>query len=85
MIIVARLVLFFTQNSSPAWTETATYIFQTLMIALTLVVVSVPEGLPMSIVLSLALSMKRMLATKNLERISDACETMGAVSVICTD
>ena len=85
LIIVARLVLFFTQNSSPAWTETATYIFQTLMIAITLVVVSVPEGLPMSIVLSLALSMKRMLATNNLVRKMHACETMGAVSVICTD
>ena len=55
------------------------------MIAITLVVVSVPEGLPMSIVLSLALSMKRMLATNNLVRKMHACETMGAVSVICTD
>ena len=85
LIIVARLVLFFMQNTSPDWTETLTYIFQTLMIAITLVVVSVPEGLPMSIVLSLALSMKRMLATNNLVRKMHACETMGAVSVICTD
>ncbi|MCD7710937.1 MAG: HAD-IC family P-type ATPase, partial [Porphyromonadaceae bacterium] len=86
LIVIARLVLYFTQVSpSPDWGEAATYTFQTLMIAITLVVVSVPEGLPMSIVLSLALSMKRMLETNNLVRKMHACETMGAVSVICTD
>ncbi len=55
------------------------------MIAVTLIVVSVPEGLPMSVTLSLALSMNRMLKTNNLVRKMHACETMGATTVICTD
>jgi Ca2+-transporting ATPase len=55
------------------------------MIAVTLIVVSVPEGLPLSITLSLALSMKKMLKQNNLVRKLHACETMGAATVICTD
>ena len=55
------------------------------MIAVTLIVVSVPEGLPMSVTLSLALSMNRMLRNNNLVRKMHACETMGATTVICTD
>jgi Ca2+-transporting ATPase len=55
------------------------------MIAVTVIVVAVPEGLPMSVTLSLALSMKRMLSTNNLVRKMHACETMGAATVICTD
>ena len=55
------------------------------MISVTLIVVSVPEGLPMSVTLSLALSMTRMLKTNNLVRKMHACETMGAATVICTD
>jgi Ca2+-transporting ATPase len=55
------------------------------MIAVTLIVVSVPEGLPMSVTLSLALSMNRMMKTNNLVRKMHACETMGATTVICTD
>ena len=61
------------------------YFLVTIMLAVTLIVVSVPEGLPMSITLSLALSMRRMLATNNLVRKMHACETMGATTVICTD
>ena len=56
-----------------------------LMVAVTLIVVVVPEGLPMSVTLSLALSMRRMLRSNNLVRKMHACETMGAVTVICTD
>ncbi|MDR0977119.1 MAG: calcium-translocating P-type ATPase, PMCA-type, partial [Prevotellaceae bacterium] len=55
------------------------------MMAVTLIVVSVPEGLPMSVTLSLALNMRRMLTTNNLVRKMHACETMGAITVICTD
>ena len=62
-----------------------TYCLQTFMIAVTLVVVSVPEGLPMAVTLSLAYSMRRMLKTSNLVRKMHACETMGATTVICTD
>lgn len=58
---------------------------QTLMIAVTLIVVSVPEGLPMAVTLSLAYSMRSMLKTNNLVRKMHACETMGATTVICTD
>ena len=85
LIVAARLLIFFVNTPDPSGMEMVAYIFQTLMIAVTLVVVSLPEGLPMSIVLSLALSMKRMLATNNLVRKMHACETMGAVTVICTD
>ena len=61
------------------------HILNNFMIAVTLVVVSVPEGLPMSVTLSLALSMNRMLKANNLVRKMHACETMGATTVICTD
>ncbi len=65
--------------------DVAENILQYFMIAVTLVVVAVPEGLPMSVTLSLALSMRRMLKMNNLVRKMHACETMGAVTVICTD
>ncbi len=55
------------------------------MMAVTLIVVAVPEGLPMSVTLSLALNMRRMLSTNNLVRKMHACETMGAITLICTD
>ncbi|MBO4806248.1 MAG: cation-translocating P-type ATPase [Paludibacteraceae bacterium] len=61
------------------------YTLSTLMIAVTLIVVAVPEGLPMAVTLSLAYSMRRMLQTQNLVRKMHACETMGATTVICTD
>ncbi len=65
--------------------ELITYSLDTLMIAVTLVVVSVPEGLPMAVSISLANSMRKMLKTNNLVRKMHACETMGACTVICTD
>lgn len=65
--------------------ETASHVLSYFMIAVTLIVVAVPEGLPMSVTLSLALSMRRMLKTNNLVRKMHACETMGATTVICTD
>ena len=67
------------------WMEVAQIVLKYFMMAVTLIVVSVPEGLPMSVTLSLALNMRRMLATNNLVRKMHACETMGAVTVICTD
>lgn len=60
-------------------------LLQNFMVAVALVVMAVPEGLPMAITLSLAMNMRRMLRTNNLVRRMHACETMGAVSVICTD
>ena len=73
--------------NSSSWIdiEEANRILQYFMIAVTLIVVAVPEGLPMSVTLSLALSMRRMLQTNNLVRKMHACETMGATTVICTD
>lgn len=65
--------------------EMGSVFLNSFMIAVTLIVVSVPEGLPMSVTLSLALSMNRMLKTNNLVRKMHACETMGAATVICTD
>ncbi len=65
--------------------EEAGRILQFFMVAVTLIVVAVPEGLPMSVTLSLALSMRRMLQNNNLVRKMHACETMGATTVICTD
>ena len=60
-------------------------ILQYFMVAVTLIVVAVPEGLPMSVTLSLALSMRKMLQMNNLVRKMHACETIGAITVICTD
>ncbi len=61
------------------------YFLQKIMIAVTVIVVAVPEGLPMSVTLSLAYSMRSMMKTNNLVRRMHACETMGAATVICTD
>lgn len=61
------------------------HLLNTMMIAVTLIVVAVPEGLPMAVTLSLAYSMRRMMRTNNLVRKMHACETMGATTVICTD
>ena len=87
LIVVLRMVMYFVQlDATPFdWMGFARYLLNTLMIAVTLIVVAVPEGLPMSVTLSLALSMKRMLETNNLVRKMHACETMGAATVICTD
>lgn len=85
LIILGRLILFFTGNVDYSITEIGRYILNTLMLAITVIVVAVPEGLPMSVSLSLALSMRRMLTTNNLVRKMHACETMGAATVICTD
>lgn len=85
LIIVGRLVLFFTMEDEMSMTEVGRYVLNTIMLAITVVVVAVPEGLPMSVSLSLALSMRRMLTTNNLVRKMHACETMGAATVICTD
>lgn len=83
LIIIGRLLMF---NWSGADTiEIISHTLDTLMLAITVIVVSVPEGLPMSVTLSLALSMRRMLASNNLVRKMHACETMGATTVICTD
>ena len=68
-----------------SWMEIARIVLKYFMIAVTLIVVAVPEGLPMSVTLSLALNMRRMLKTHNLVRKMHACETMGAITVICTD
>ncbi|MBD5358025.1 MAG: calcium-translocating P-type ATPase, PMCA-type [Bacteroides sp.] len=84
-IIIGRIVLYFINVSDFNWVSFVAYLLQTLMVAVTLVVVAVPEGLPMAVTLSLAYSMRRMLKTNNLVRKMHACETMGATTVICTD
>lgn len=86
-IIIGRILMYFLSPSYEQfeWLPFIAYLLQTLMIAVTLVVVSVPEGLPMAVTLSLAYSMRRMLKTNNLVRKMHACETMGATTVICTD
>lgn len=86
LIIIGRLTLYFSHLPGPVeWLSAGTYILNTVMIAVTVIVVTVPEGLPMSVTLSLALSMKSMLANNKLVRKMHACETMGAATVICTD
>ncbi len=70
---------------SNTWSELLSHTLKTMMVAVTLIVVAVPEGLPMAVTLSLAYSMRRMLKTNNLVRKMHACETMGATTVICTD
>ena len=67
------------------WLTISQQVLHIFMISVAIIVMAVPEGLPMSITLSLAMSMRRMLKTNNLVRRMHACETMGAVTVICTD
>lgn len=71
--------------STGDWVQTSKELLRIFMVSVALIVMAVPEGLPMSITLSLALSMRRMLKTNNLVRKMHACETMGAATVICTD
>lgn len=85
-IVVGRIVVYgIAENWSFELLPAIEYFVETVMLAVTLIVVSVPEGLPMSVTLSLALSMHRMLQNQNLVRKMHACETMGATTVICTD
>lgn len=84
-IIAGRIVMYFINVPEFDWMSLLAFVLQTLMVAVTLVVVAVPEGLPMAVTLSLAYSMRRMLKTNNLVRKMHACETMGATTVICTD
>lgn len=89
LIVVGRLVYYFAFDGNPAnngdLLQIFDYTLKSIMIAVTLIVVAVPEGLPMSVTVSLALSMRKMLKVKNLVRKLHACETMGATTVICTD
>ncbi len=84
-VVAGRILMYFISMSQFDWLYFLAYLLKTIMIAVTLVVVSVPEGLPMAVTLSLAYSMRRMLRTNNLVRKIHACETMGATTVICTD
>lgn len=91
-VALSALVIFLTHDilTNPLW-HTSDYIGMTgvvlkyFMMAVTLIVMAVPEGLPMAVTLALALNMRRMLKSNNLVRKLHACETMGAVTVICTD
>ena len=90
LIIVGRIIWYFVSydielSSGEYWIEFVSYLLKTIMIAVTLVVVAVPEGLPMSVTLSLAFSMRKLMKSNTLPRTMHACETMGAASVICTD
>lgn len=85
LIIIIRVSLWFIMGQEGSAAHMVHYFLSTVMIAVTVIVVSVPEGLPMSVTLSLALSMRRMLSSNNLVRKLHACETMGATTVICTD
>ena len=88
IFFIKNVVLYFDFGALNGWHDWLPVLERTLkyfMMAVTLIVVAVPEGLPMSVTLSLALNMRRMLATNNLVRKMHACETMGAITVICTD
>ena len=89
LIIVGRMVYFFFFDGNSlndnSFIQIAEFVLGSIMIAVTLIVVAVPEGLPMSVTVSLALSMRKMLKENNLVRKLHACETMGAATVICTD
>ena len=92
VVSVAAFVIFLVHDilTNPAWGGKdyfymAEIVLDYFMMAVTLIVMAVPEGLPMAVTLSLALNMRRMLKSNNLVRKLHACETMGAVTVICTD
>ena len=87
LLPIIGVVLYFAMGAGAAteWSGLIKYALDSLMIAVTLIVVAVPEGLPMAVTLSLAFSMKRLMNQNTLPRTMHACETMGAVSVICSD
>ena len=90
LIVIGRIFIYFHEgntnfSTSSEWINFITYILNTIMIAVTLIVVAVPEGLPMSVTLSLAFSMRKLMKENTLPRTMHSCETMGATSVICTD
>ncbi|HPB88736.1 MAG TPA: calcium-translocating P-type ATPase, PMCA-type [Bacteroidales bacterium] len=87
LLIIGRLLIFFLKAGSGEreLLDIIHVIINSVMLAVTLIVVTVPEGLPMSVTISLALSMRKMLKEKNLVRKLHACETMGATTVICID
>ena len=87
LVIVGSTIIYAAQGgfSHFEWSHALGYFLQKIMIAVTVIVVAVPEGLPMSVTLSLAYSMRSMMKTNNLVRRMHACETMGAATVICTD
>lgn len=88
LIVIGRLAYYyFTLDNSGGfeWIGFFEMLLNSIMIAVALIVVAVPEGLPMSVTVSLALSMRKMLKENNLVRKLHACETMGAATVICTD
>ncbi len=90
LIVVGRIFIYFYMgdadfSSGNGWVGFVTYVLNTVMIAVTLIVVAVPEGLPMSVTLSLAFSMRKLMKENTLPRTMHSCETMGATSVICTD
>lgn len=84
---IIGIILYFALGTTEAtnWPVLIQYALDSVMIAVTLIVVAVPEGLPMAVTLSLAFSMKRLMKQNTLPRTMHACETMGAVSVICSD
>ena len=84
LILIGRFAIY-DYGTPIITTQFLNYAIFTVMLAVTIIVVSVPEGLPMSVTLSLALSMRRMLNSNNLVRKMHACETMGATNIICTD
>jgi len=84
-VVLAVKAFWLEGAASQGWLHAARTVLDLFMISVAMIAMAVPEGLPMSITLSLALSMRRMLRTNNLVRRMHACETMGAVTVICTD
>lgn len=85
LIVFGRIAVYFIEMQEFDLSNFLLFCLQTVMVAVTLIVVAVPEGLPMAVTLALAYSMRRMLKTNNLVRKMHACETMGATTVICTD
>ena len=90
LIVVGRIFMYWYEGDArfatgDDWIAFVAYLLNTTMIAVTLIVVAVPEGLPMSVTLSLAFSMRKLMKENTLPRTMHSCETMGATSVICTD
>lgn len=89
IIFIALVIMLLVDSAQKDWNEPTRYYLKEILlyfiIAITILVVAIPEGLPLAVTLSLAVSVNKMMEEKNLVRKLEACETMGGANIICSD